>query len=111
MGFPIDCLSLLTKSQRKCEEMIIPGFHFVEDIEGRPGGVGQFRERKGRIMKGYLLRDKEVEEEAKKREKQRIKANGYRGGGNVRRLADSSGSGQSLFQGQPLKEEFYGLGT
>jgi hypothetical protein len=24
-------------------------------------------------------------------------------------MADSSGLGQSLFQGQPLKEEFYGL--
>jgi hypothetical protein len=31
---------------------------------------------KGSIMKGYILRDKEVEDEAKKREKQRIKANG-----------------------------------
>jgi hypothetical protein len=26
-----------------------------------------------------------------------------------RRMADSSGSGQSSFQGQPLKEKFYGL--
>src|ERR1700742_2569918 len=35
MGFPIDCLNLLTKSQRKCEGMIIPGLHFVEDVERR----------------------------------------------------------------------------
>jgi hypothetical protein len=79
MGFPIDCLSLLTKSQRKCEGMIIPGFHFVEDIEGRPGGVGQFRECKGRIMKGFLLRDKEAEEEAKKARKAKNQGQWMRG--------------------------------
>ena len=34
-----------------------------------PQFLGVFRERKGRIMKGYILRDKEVEEEAKKARK------------------------------------------
>ena len=69
MGFPIDCLNLLTKSQRECEGTIIPGFHFVEDIERRPGGWDNVANAKGKIMKGYILRDKEVEDEAKKARK------------------------------------------
>ena len=57
-------------------------------------------------MKGHMLRDKEVEEEAKKGEKSKDRRPMDRGGvGNVRRMADSSGSGQSLFQDQPIKEE------
>jgi hypothetical protein len=49
--------------------MIIPGFQFVEDIERRPCGWDNLRERKGRIMKGYILRDKEAEEEVRKARK------------------------------------------
>jgi hypothetical protein len=56
-------------------------------------------------MKGYILRDKEAEEEAKKAIKAKNQGQWIRGAGNVRRMGDLSGSGQSLFQGWPLKEE------
>ena len=60
-------------------------------------------------MKGYILRDKEAEEEVKKARKAKNQGQWIRGRWERQALADSSGSGQSLFQGRPLKEEFYGL--
>jgi hypothetical protein len=57
-------------------------------------------------MKCYILRDKEAEEEAKKARKAKNQGQWIRGRWNVRRVADSSGSGQSLFQDQPLEASF-----
>ena len=57
-------------------------------------------------MKGYILRDKEAEEEAKKAIKAKNQGQWIRGAGNVRRMGDLSGSGQSLFQDQPLEASF-----
>ena len=53
-------------------------------------------------MKGYILRDKEVEDEAKKARKAKKQGQWIVGRWNVGWMADSSGSGQRLFQGQPL---------
>ena len=61
-------------------------------------------------MKGYILRHKEVEDEAKKARK--AKKQGRWIVGRWERQAEGGlkrKSGQSLFQDQPLKEEFYGL--
>ena len=61
-------------------------------------------------MKGYILRDKEAEEEAKKARKAKNQGQWIRG----RWERQVSGGlkwiqAKVLFQGQPFKEEFYGL--
>jgi hypothetical protein len=61
------------------EGMITAGFHFVEDIERRPKWVGNFAKAKGRIMKAYILRDKEAEEEVKKAKKAKNQGQWIRG--------------------------------
>jgi hypothetical protein len=71
-------LNLLTKAQRNAKECI-PSFHFVEDTERSPDGWDHFTKAKGRIMKAYILRDKEAEEEVKKAKKAKNQGQWIRG--------------------------------
>jgi hypothetical protein len=59
--------------------MIIHGFYFVEDIERKPGGWDNFANAKEELLKGYILRDKEAEEEVKKARKAKNQGQWIRG--------------------------------
>jgi hypothetical protein len=69
--------------------------------------VGQFRERKGRIMRGYILREKEVEEEAKKARKAKNQGQWIRGRWERQACGGLKWIRPKFIPGQPLKEESY----
>jgi hypothetical protein len=79
MGFPIDCLNLLTKAQRKCEVMIFPASILLRILREAQVGGKNFANTKGRFMKGYILRDKEAQEEVKKARKAKNQGKWIRG--------------------------------
>ena len=60
-------------------------------------------------MKGYLLRDKEVEEEAKKAKKAKNQGQWTRGRWESPASGGLKWIRQKFIPGQTLKEEFYGL--
>ena len=77
-------------------------------VPGAPRGIG-LATAKAFAMAGASVVVADHNEKLLNEAAEKLRGRSQRSRRNVRRTADSSRSGQSLFQGQPLKEEFYGL--